>query len=114
MATLTLASTVTNAIADTATLTLGGTGASAAKLNLTATSGIMQETVGALVLGSTAQAPGTYGATGSGAANINDTYFTGGGILTVVPEPSSWLASAVGAVGLLVLLRRRSSRNQRA
>ena len=114
LATLTLASTVTNAIADTATLTLGGTGASAAKLNLTATSGIMQETVGALVLGTTAQAPGTYGATGSGAANINDTYFTGGGILTVVPEPSSWLASAVGAVGLLVLLRRRSSRNQRA
>ena len=111
---LTLAAGVTNAIADTATLTLGGTGAGAAKLTLSATTGTLQETVGALILGTTPQAPGTYGATGSGAANIDDNYFAGAGILTVVPEPSSWIPAAVGGLGLLVMFRRRSQRQGRA
>jgi hypothetical protein len=43
----------------------------------------MNEQVAALVLGVTSQAAGTYGATGSGASNINDEYFSGLGIITV-------------------------------
>jgi len=37
------------------------------------------------VLGGTSEPAGTYGATGSGATNIMDEYFSGSGIITVVP-----------------------------
>ncbi len=40
-------------------------------------------TVDALFFDGVQQAAGTWGGTGSGAAHINDTYFTGGGVLTV-------------------------------
>ncbi len=43
----------------------------------------VNETVGRLYLGGVLQAAGTWGATGSGAANLNDTYFTGSGMITV-------------------------------
>jgi hypothetical protein len=79
-----IASGVANAIANSATLTLlgGGTAnmADAGFINLGA--GI-NEQIAALVLGTTSQAPGTYGATGSGATNILDEYFSGAGIITV-------------------------------
>jgi uncharacterized repeat protein (TIGR02543 family) len=40
-------------------------------------------TVGSLFFGDVQQASGTWGATGSGATNINDTYFTGTGMVSV-------------------------------
>lgn len=43
-------------------------------------------TASSLTLGGVTQASGTYGAAGSGAANINDTYFTGTGVISV-PGP---------------------------
>jgi len=47
--------------------------------------------VGGLALNGVAQADGTYGATGSGAVNVNDTYFTGTGVLNVVtPTNITW------------------------
>ena len=76
---------VANAILDSATLTLLGGGAAAMAdagfINLEA--GI-NEQIAALVLGNTLQATGTYGATGSAATNINDEYFSGLGMITVV------------------------------
>ena len=44
-------------------------------------------TVGALYFGAVRQAAGTWGSTGSGAANVNDIHFTGPGILTVSNGP---------------------------
>lgn len=41
--------------------------------------------VSSLVLDGVAQLPGTYGATGSGASTINNTFFTGSGIISVPP-----------------------------
>lgn len=108
---LTLAAAVTNAVADTATLRLDGSGAGGGKLVLNGTNGTSQETVGALFLNGLQQAPGTYGATGSGASIIDDTHFTGTGYLTVVPEPSTDALLAAGAVaGSLLLVRRRGMR----
>jgi autotransporter-associated beta strand protein len=67
------------------------------------------DTINALYLGGVGQAAGTWGATGSGAANINDTYFTGTGVLLVsVPEPSSCLLGLGGVMALLGAGRRRS------
>ncbi len=103
--TLTLTATTTNAIADGATLTLDGV------LGLAGAAGASQETVGSLVIGGVARAPGTYGASGSGAANIDNAHFSGTGVLTVVPEPgvNALLAAAAGALGLIAR-RRRSAR----
>lgn len=111
---LTLNATVTNAISNTATLTLNGANdATAAKLNLLATTGVLQETIGSLVLNGVQQPAGTYGATGSGAMNINDNYFSGGGILTVaVPEPSTY--ALVASAGLVLLALRRRAAVRRA
>jgi uncharacterized repeat protein (TIGR02543 family) len=47
------------------------------------------ETVGSLFFSSVQQAAGTWGATGSGASNINDTYFTGTGVVSVTSGPSA-------------------------
>jgi len=46
------------------------------------------DTIVGLYLNDAAQAEGTWGAAGSGATNINNTYFTGTGTVWVVPEPS--------------------------
>lgn len=67
------------------------------------------QTVTELWLGDTQMlTPGTYGATGSGADFINDTYFQGAtgyyGVLTLIPEPSA--VALVGSVGLVLLMRR--------
>jgi autotransporter-associated beta strand protein len=100
--TLTISTGVTNAIADTATVSLAGdvTHNGIADFGyLTLQSGV-NETVATLFLNNVLQAGGTYGATGSGATNVNDEYFSGSGVLTVVPEPTSLgflgLAAAVG------------------
>ena len=80
---------VTNAISDAATLSLsdvpvpgvfdGGGAELGAGVN---------ETVGALVLDGVAQAPGTYGTTGSAATNKRNAYFNGPGIITVSAPPT--------------------------
>lgn len=70
------------------------------------------DTIDALSLGGVIVAPGDWGSTASGATNINDTYFSGTGILTVtgtmVPEPGA-AVSLLGGLGMLLGLRRRRS-----
>jgi hypothetical protein len=84
---LTLEMGLTNAIGDAATLSLAGGGtpgvADTGYVNL----GVgINETIGNLILGGVTQVAGTYGATGSGATNINDEYFAGMGMITVAPS----------------------------
>jgi autotransporter-associated beta strand protein len=64
-------------------------------LNFDETSGQVSDTVATLTIGTTQMAAGTYGATGSGAANIDDSHFAGLGTLTVLsgPTPSNNYAS---------------------
>jgi len=95
----------TNAIADTATLTLDAFGLFNGKIILDA--GI-NEVVGSLLLGTLLQPGTTYGSTSSAALVKNDTYFGGTGILTVssvvVPEPASF---GMAMFGMLALAGRR-------
>ena len=66
------------------------------------------DTINALYLGGVGQAAGTWGATGSAAMNINDTYFTGTGVLFVsVPEPSSCLLALGGVLAMVSARRNR-------
>ena len=107
IAKLTIQSSVLNGIADTATLTLAGGGvAGLADENFVELQTGVIETVSGLVLGGVAQGPGTYGSTLSGAANINDEYFSGTGIVTVVPEPGA-AAMLLSGLGMVIGLRRR-------
>jgi autotransporter-associated beta strand protein len=76
---------VLNAIADAATLTLTGGGIAG-----TADKGYVEldanDTVSGLVLGGIAKAAGTYGSSSSAATFKDDEYFTGSGVLTVLPS----------------------------
>jgi hypothetical protein len=75
---------VMNAILDTATLTLAGGGtANTADAGFIDLAAGVNELIGSLILGTTTYTSGTFGATGSGAINIFDEYFLGGGIITV-------------------------------
>jgi len=67
------------------------------------------DTVKGLYFGDALQASGTWGATGSGATNINDTYFSGTGMLNVVavPEPSTMALLVMGLLGLMGYWRKR-------
>ena len=69
----------------------------------------VNEFVSALLLGGVPQAFGTYGSTVSGATFQNDEYFSGPGIVTVVPEPGAAVMLR-GGIGTLFGLRRRNSR----
>ncbi|MBA3483022.1 MAG: hypothetical protein H0T51_14535 [Pirellulales bacterium] len=86
---LLIESGVTNAIADDATLTLGGGFVVANKAGFAELGAGISETVGGLILGATAQTlAGTYGATGSGATFIFDEFFTGTGVINLVLPPA--------------------------
>jgi hypothetical protein len=77
---------VTNAILDSATLTLlGGGTAGTADVGFISLAAGINERVASLFLGATNFTTGTFGATGSGATNIFDEYFSGSGIITVGP-----------------------------
>jgi autotransporter-associated beta strand protein len=54
--------------------------------------------VAGLTLGGAAQADGTYGATGSGATFVNDTFFTGSGVIYVDMPPANQTFVWTGAV----------------
>lgn len=103
---LTLQGASNNFISDNATLSIV-TGAMAA-LNQTGGS----DTISGLVLGGTAQTmAGTYGSSASGAMFQFDSFFSGTGTLTLIPEPSTWAMTIMGA-GLLLgvqRFRRKSS-----
>lgn len=64
------------------------------------------QTVSELWLGGIQQTDlGTYGATGSGADHINDTYFSGSGVVTLaIPEPAT---VSLLSLGVLAMLARR-------
>ncbi len=95
-----------NAISDTGRLTLTIAGLFNGKIALA--TGV-NETVGSLFFGDQAQAVGTWGATGSGATNISDTYFSGAGVLSVsaIPEPATWLLLAASGTFFMVMRRRQ-------
>jgi autotransporter-associated beta strand protein len=58
------------------------------------------EEVASLFFGAAEQAAGTWGATGSGATNLDDTRFSGTGILNVVPPPAGGYAAWAVTRGL--------------
>ena len=108
VAKLTIQSSVLNGISDLATLSLAGGGAAGvADENFVELQAGVNEIVGGLTLGGVSQGIGTYGSTLSGALFQNDDYFTGTGIVTVVPEPAS-AALLLGSLGLLMGRRRLS------
>jgi hypothetical protein len=64
------------------------------------------EVVGGLSLDGVEQPIGTYGSSTSAAANRYDQYFSGPGVLSVIPEPGGF--AAVGLFASLFRPRRRS------
>jgi autotransporter-associated beta strand protein len=81
------------------------------KLDLSFTAGTA-DTINTLYLGGVpVTQTGTWGATGSGAQNINDTYFSGTGMLNVsavpVPEPETMVLLGAGLAAAGFLRRRR-------
>ncbi len=58
-------------------------------------------TLATLVLNGVTNGPGTYGATGSGADNINDTYFAGTGVLSVSGAGPNAVLTWLGAINNL-------------
>lgn len=105
IAKLTIQTGVLNAIADTATLTLAGGGIAGADQGYAELGNGINEVVSGLVLGGIMQGLGTYGSSGSGAIFMNDEYFAGAGIVTVIPEPAT-VAMLLGGLGALLSMQR--------
>lgn len=104
---LIIPSTTLNAITDVATLSLaGGNAAGVADDGYISLGAGINEIIGGLILGGTPQGPGTYGSTVSAATFKNDEYFTGSGILTVVPEPAAPAFLLLTALALPLRRRR--------
>jgi hypothetical protein len=106
---LAIQSGVSNAIANTALLSLSGGGAAGvADRGYAELSSGINETVLTLLLGGVPQSPGTYGSTLSSAAFKTNEYFSGSGMITVlVPEPTT---AVLMLFGLAVLAGRRPRR----
>ena len=81
----TLALSNSVAIADSATVTMPEAGVATAKISLAAG---VNEKVGWLYYGEKMMRAGTYGASGSGAAHVDNTHFAGSGVLTVRRDKS--------------------------
>lgn len=81
----TLALSTSDAIADTATVLMPSRGIDTAKIRLD--EGV-SESVGRLLYGTVSKPVGTYGAAGSGADHIDDTHFSGSGVLRVLHSTS--------------------------
>jgi len=92
---------VNNYISDGASISIVTGGVTV--LNFTGASDV----VGGISLGGVTQTtPGTYGAIGSG-ADFESVFFNGTGMLTLIPEPSTYAMMLVGAGLLLGMLRLR-------
>jgi hypothetical protein len=109
MADIVLQAGETNAIFDTATLSLaGGNVAGVADDGFASLAAGVNENVGGLILaGVTQTTPGTYGSTSSAATFKNDEFFSGTGVITLVPEPTSLAMLLTPAL----FLRRRRHRS---
>lgn len=73
-------------ISDSASVYLAHVGTNYARITLDAN---VSETVSGLYFDGAGQAPGTYGSSASAAANKNDNWFSGTGVLTVAPNPDT-------------------------
>jgi autotransporter-associated beta strand protein len=113
---LQIQSGVSNAIANTATLSIsngagGGSGFGAAALvanqSVVDLGNGINETVNMLLLNGAAQGPGTYGSSTSSATFKNDKFFLGSGMITVlIPEPTGASLLLLGLAGLAARRRR--------
>ena len=67
------------------------------------------DTIAALYFNNVLQAAGTWGHTSSGASNINDTFFSGSGMVQVVtvPEPSTFVMLLLGSLTFWFMRRQR-------
>jgi fibronectin-binding autotransporter adhesin len=105
---LTIQTGVLSAIADSATLSLAGGGVpNVADNGFAELAAGVNEILTGLVLGTAAQPPGTYGSTLSSATFRSNEFFSGPGILTVIPEPHAATALLAGFSALLGLQRFR-------
>jgi hypothetical protein len=87
---LTLQAGVISAIADDATLVLAGGGApNTADNGFVEILGGVNEILAGFILGTELQAPGTYGSTLSAATFKDNEFFSGLGMITVIPEPGT-------------------------
>lgn len=110
---LTIQTGVSNAINDLAVLTLTGSDLAGAGNDVggfVTLETAVNETVGGLILGGAPQDAGTYGSTTSLATFRDDEYFSGPGMVTVIPEPGAavMLIAGVGALIGLQRLRRQN------
>ncbi len=104
---VTIETGVLDAIANTATLSLaGGNVATVADDGFIELQAGVNEVIGGLRLGGVTQAFGTYGSNASVAAFKFDEYFSGSGIVTVIPEPSA-VAMLLTGISALASIRRR-------
>jgi autotransporter-associated beta strand protein len=109
-----IAAGVSNAIADTATLSLTGSQSVFGASSLVANQGSIDlgaginETVNRLMLNGIAQGPGTYGSSSSAATFKNDSFFAGSGIVTVsIPEPTSAVFALIALTCLAISRRKK-------